>query len=87
MLELGKKDEIFGAELLKPLPLYGQPTSMPRLQQGEKVICGYDQGLGERMIVCDNLEEMQTLYGHYAQGGALRIHWYTAPDPGFITVL
>lgn len=94
MTELGKKDEIFGAELLRELRAYndyqvsnGRPTSFPRLQKDEKVIAGYDQGLGERMIVCDSLEEMQELYDLYARGSALRIKFYADPDPGFVIVI
>jgi len=92
MIELGKKSEIFGAEKLEPLnPIsfggIGRPMVMPRVPQDHKVICGYDQGLGERIFVCETLEEMQYLYDAYARGGALRIHWYSGPDPGFITVI
>jgi hypothetical protein len=87
-VELGKKDEIFGADKLKPIALPpGRPETMPRIQPEEQVICGYDQGLGERMIVCESLEDMQTLYDAYARGGALGIQWYTGEDPGFITVV
>ena len=38
MYELGKKSEIFGTDLLKPLNLYGRPTSMPTLVGNEMVI-------------------------------------------------
>jgi hypothetical protein len=90
MTELGKKNEIFGADLLIALTFErtpdGRPVSMPSIPNDHKVVCGYDQGLGERMIVCESLEEMQTLYDAYARGGALRIHWYHAPDPGFVFV-
>ena len=88
MIELGKKDEIFGVEKLKPLGEQvgsNRPTEMPRLGPDHKVICGYDQGLGERMIVCESLEEMQQLYDAYAKGGALHIHWYSGSDPEFIS--
>jgi hypothetical protein len=84
---LGKKSEIFGAELLKPLSLYGRPTAMPRIPQNHSVLCGYDQGLGENIYVCESLEDMQQLYDAYAQGGALTIRWYTGEDVGFITAL
>lgn len=87
MIELGKKTEIFGADLLKRLSLYGRPTTMPRVPTGHNVICGYDQGLGERMIVCESLEDMQQLYDAYARGGALQINWYSGEDAGFITVM
>lgn len=61
---------------------------MPKPPSNEDpIICGYDQGLGERMIVCETLDDMQQLYDAYARGGAVRIQWYVGPDPGFITVL
>ena len=91
MQELGKKTEIFGSELLRPLTgfdaIHSRPDRMPTLRGKDKVICGYDQGLGERMFVCDTLEDMQALYDAYASGGALRIHWYLGEDPGFVYVL
>lgn len=88
MRELGKKSEIFGADLLRPLNIgYQRPTQMPRLGKGDAVIAGFDQGLGERMIVCDNLEDMQQLFDAYARGGALQLTWYLGNDPGFISVL
>jgi hypothetical protein len=93
MIELGKKNEIFGVELLRKFnpdhDMKGRPTCLPRLDTAKKeaVICGYDQGLGERMIVCENLDEMQHLYDAYARGSAIRISWYIGPDPGFVTAV
>lgn len=88
LFELGKKDEIFGADQLRSIPgISGRPTRMPSLEEGESVICGYDQGLGERMIVCESVEDMQQLFDAYAGGGALRIAWYAGKDPGFVTVI
>src|SRR5258706_10518903 len=37
------------------------------------------------MIVCDSVDDMQYLYDAYAGGGALRIKWYKAEDPAFIS--
>lgn len=95
MIELGMKNKIFGAELLIPIQLYqissdycsGRPDKMPDLDEKkqEKVIAGYDQGLGERIIVCETLEEMQQLHDKYAAGWALNLNWYKGNDPGFIT--
>ena len=88
MFELGKRSEIFGAELLKSLSIgYGRPSQMPSLPKGHDVICGYDQGLGERMFVCKSLEDMQQLYDAYASGGALYIYWYSGEDVVFIRAL
>jgi hypothetical protein len=59
---------------------------MPSLQSEDKVICGYDQGLGERLFVIDSLEDMQKLQDNYARGGAINIYWYIGNDPGFIGI-
>lgn len=94
MFELGKKDEIFGVDLLKPVEfrfdernLEGRPLKMPRLPDGDSLVAGYDQGLGERMIVCEDLKDAQQLYDAYARGGALNLTWYSGPDPGFIGIV
>lgn len=87
MIELGNRKDLFGTELLKPLDVRGRPKSMPFVPAGCKVICGYDQGLGERMFVCETTTDMQELYDAYARGGALQIRWYSGEDPGFITIL
>ena len=85
MFELGKKKDIFGAELLEPVSISGRPKQMPALPSNKhSLICGYDQGLGERLIVCENLEDMQALYDAYYQGRALRINWYIGEDVGVI---
>ncbi len=88
MKELGMKDKLLGKELLKPLIWHSRPpTGMPRLSPGEKVICGFNQGLGERMIVCDNLADMLKLDAAYAKGGAIEIKWYICKDPGVIIMI
>ncbi len=81
MYELGMKDEISGAKDFEPLRIFGRPARLPLLQEDEVVICGYDQGAGERMIVCENLQDMQKVYDAYARGGALSIHWYRGEVP------
>ncbi len=80
MEELGKKDFLVGTLLteLNPLSLFGRPTNLPSVPLNHKIICGFDMGFGEKMFVCDNLEEMQERYDKYAQGWASRISWYTS---------
>lgn len=63
----------FGSRPIKDL--YGRPTYMPGLKQGEKVVGVYDQGLGDKRKTCNTLEEMQDLYDSYAQGWALKLRW------------
>jgi len=78
--ELGGMYEVTNVEL-KPLtvcgqPFYDRPTRFFTPPKGHKVICGFDQGLGEKLYVCDTLEDMQRLYDAYAMGGATSISWY-----------
>lgn len=84
MIDLGKKSEMFGAELLQPVTSVfslGRPSRMPVLPSAShRVICGYNQGVGEHMIVCESLEEMKQLYDAYASGGAISINWYIGDD-------
>lgn len=80
MKELGKRNDIFGIDFAIDTSISGRPKNFPNISKGSSVVCGYDQGLGERMIVCNNLEDMQTLYDSYARGSAIRICWYTVKD-------
>ena len=58
------------------IPLSGRPTEVPRIPEGQAVICGYDQGLGEQLFACESLGEMQGLFDAHAAGGSLTITWY-----------
>lgn len=62
--------------LPKEINMYGRPMELPFLKEWEKLICGFDNGLGEKNIICETLEDAQALYDKYAQGWALRIKWY-----------
>ena len=64
-------------EELKPLTgaPYNRPTTMPFLSEGQKVVGVYSQGFGEKILVCDTLADMQSLYDSYARGMALRLRW------------
>lgn len=77
--KIGKKDEVLGSTVndLGAFPnIYGRPDAMPNVGGNECVICGYDQGLGETLYLCETLSDMQELYDAYAGGYALRICWY-----------
>lgn len=80
MYEVGKKKDVLDKRIKNLTPLnhlWQRPTSMPYVASGEVIICGFDQGLGERMLVCVSLEDMQYAYDQYARGVALSIYWYT----------
>lgn len=86
MHELGKKGDLSGVELLEPIQS-GKLQTWPQLKKGFDLVCGYDQGLGERMIVCENMDDVKILNDGYSKGNALSIKWYQGPDTGFIHVI
>jgi hypothetical protein len=74
MIELGKRTN----EVLAPIAdVFEPPLEFPSVPRGSRVICGLDQGLGERLFVCNSLADMEQLYDAYARGDALRISWYS----------
>jgi len=79
MYEIGKKKDVLDKQIKNLTPLsniWQRPNSMPYVASGKVVICGFDQGLGELMLVCESLEDMQYAYDQYAKGMALSIYWY-----------
>lgn len=83
MREIGKREDNPNASSLQPVNERevndrggGRPTKLPRLGASQCIICEYDQGLGERLIVCESLGDMQELYDNYFRGGAISIRWY-----------
>jgi hypothetical protein len=81
MIELGKKSQIVGADQWPTVRVFvlGKPRKMPSIPEGRTLVCGIDYGEGQRIFVCDSLDEMQTLYYDYAAGHAVNISWYHAP--------
>jgi hypothetical protein len=79
MYEVGMKNDVLGMQIknLSPLSnIWSRPTNLPYISSGKVIICGFDQGLGEKMLVCESLEDMQYAYDQYARGLALSIYWY-----------
>ena len=53
-----------------------EPKKMPRLEEGEHLVCSYDRGLKVLTLVCESFADAQEIYRNYMQGGALDIRWY-----------
>jgi hypothetical protein len=87
MMELGMKHEIFGADKLRPFQgiRISNPV-MPVLPPNTTLLCGFDQGLGERLLTIASLEDIRRVIEAYEAGFALRLHWYTGEDVGFVSV-
>jgi hypothetical protein len=95
MIDVGLKKDNPGADALVPVgdplmqpwrELYGdrqgRPNKMPYLPEGHSLFAGYVQieSQGERLFLCDTLEDLQHLWDSYAVGGALvSPTWYSAP--------
>lgn len=91
MRKLGTTDTIFGRELMEPLSLGSQPTKLPRLKEGHELVCDVIRAPGvdslNYTVVVENEEDMKQLTRSYSMGMIIQLKWYSAPDPGFITLL
>jgi hypothetical protein len=76
MIELGLKSKIAGVKQWPTFRMYRRPKHMPKIPEGHTIVCGFDQGDGERMFICETLEHVRTLYDEHAMGHAIHIAWY-----------
>jgi hypothetical protein len=86
MIEISRNEGIFRSDFLKQLNIYGygRPTRMPFVPDGQRVICGYNEGEGERVYICETLEDMQELYDYCVKNKISQINWYLGKDPVLI---
>jgi hypothetical protein len=82
MFEVNQEDleGIKASGTIKPIPGVGTKPNrgmIEKVPKGHSVLCGYDQGLGERLFVCQSEEDIQELYAGYRRGSALDITWYS----------
>ena len=76
MIELGLKSQISGVNDWATFRICRRPKNMPKAPEGHTIVCGFDQGDGERMFICETLEHVRTLYDEHAMGHAIHIAWY-----------
>lgn len=79
MIELGMKQQVVGVSDWLTLRIRGNPKKMPDIPKGYELVCGLDQGAGEKMIICETLAQMEALYHEYITGHAVHISWYQKP--------
>ena len=93
--EVGRESE-YTQEELKPLAVStakfgsGKVKAFPKVDYGWHVACAYNQwGIDgkAKMIICDDLQDMNELVDGYNSGGALRISWYAIPDTHFVKIM
>lgn len=75
-IELGKKSQIVGVEHWSTLRMEARPDKMPPIPKGHAIVCGIDEGDGERMFICETLRDVHILFDVYAEGGVIDIAWY-----------
>jgi hypothetical protein len=78
--ELGRKSQVIGDEV-KHWPtfhLYKRPKKMPNVPKGHTIVCGVEQdgAEGERLFICETLEDVCTLYDVHVMGQTTHITWY-----------
>ena len=76
MIELGLKSQISGVKDWATFRICRRPKNMPRVPKGHTIVCGFDEGDGERMFICETLEHVHALYDEHAMGHAIHIAWY-----------
>lgn len=88
MREFDKKDvgEVKDSGVLREVSQRVSRGFFERIvKEGGVVICGYDQGLGERLIVCQSFQDVEELQKAYNRGGARSVVWYVSKDILFMT--
>jgi hypothetical protein len=78
MIELGNKSQVSGAEHWPTFYLYRRPKKMPKVPRGHTIVCGFEEEgtEGERMFICETLEQVHVFYNESAKDRAVHISWY-----------
>lgn len=88
---LGFKKDLVGSTVFDLTTLhlgyFEKPEKLPIAGEGSSLICGFDQGFGEKLIVFETLEEMQQLFSDYRRGMALTINWYVGTIRSNVVVI
>ncbi len=72
-----KAQLVDAARLLHPIPVgTKRPRQFPSLPSGHQLVCGVDDGNGERIIICPSFESMLALHREYEKGHVAHITWY-----------
>lgn len=89
MKDAGMKDANPGANALVDLTVprgprpavmlrSARPTALPSLPEGHRLFAGYNQGLGEKLVLIETLKDAQDLWD--SQDNMLESPvWYSAP--------
>lgn len=73
-----KKEELTSLDVTRSI--YGEISRFPLISDDKCVVCAYNQwGMAgrARMIVCQDLADMNQLSKSFDKGGALQITWYS----------
>jgi hypothetical protein len=65
-------------ERLPVMPRGNRPVALPSLPEGHRLFAGYDQGLGEQLVLIETLEDAQELWDRQDYMLESPI-WYSAP--------
>ena len=78
MIELGGKSQVIGAEYWSTFRMRRRPRQMPDIPKGHTIVCGFKEaGIeGERLFICETLEQILALYDEYANDNTVHISWY-----------
>ncbi len=89
MLELGLKSGIVSKEIFEKINVPDGPrlSQPPRLKDGFCLVCGIDEGQGERLYVCRSSSDIHEMNKRYGMGAARGMNWYQSPCDGLPLII
>jgi hypothetical protein len=78
IIEFGRKSQIENPEQLLRFPINRYPAKMPKIPKGHTIVCGLEQdgAEGERMAICETLEDVQNVWRKSSVLRSVHVSWY-----------
>ena len=81
MLELGDRKKVVNADKLEHYE-NGELRRYPSLSDGFKLVADYDVfGLKRKLVVCDDMGDVEAVTSHVNAGHGTDLKWYTTDQP------
>lgn len=78
IVELGRKSQIEKAGRWQRFSIDQYPAEMPDIPKDHTIACGLEQegAEGERMFLCEILEDVQNFWREHAAAHGVHLSWY-----------
>jgi hypothetical protein len=90
MITVGKRSKCYGLDNLQhvSIDLVNRPTEMPELPEGHALYAVYHRVGEEDVVICETLEDIQSLWKSYNRGAIITIAFgSTGDEVGTLTAL